>query len=77
MLGLWEWGFLSYFYSKNSHNSEENGHMGKNFKLVLKPICKVFIKYQANAMFCSLCLRSGNAIFGGRRKRKKVGNPHI
>ena len=67
--------FLAIFTPKNSHNSGENGRIGKKFKLVLKTIYKkVFLKYQANARFPSLCLPSGNAIFGsGRRKRKRRG----
>ncbi len=41
---------------------------------------KVFLKYQVNARFPSLCLASENAIFGGgkrkpRKKKKKVGKP--
>ena len=35
---------------------------------------KVFLKYQCNARFPSLCLASENAIFGSGM-RKKVGNP--
>ena len=39
---------MSYFYSKNGHNSGENDCNGKKYKLVLKTIeyKKVFLKYQ-------------------------------
>ena len=49
------------------------------FTLVLETTYKkVFLKYQINARFPSLCLASENAIFGGgkrRKKKKKVGKP--
>ncbi len=54
--------FLSYFYSKKAHNSVENYYIGKKFKLVLKTTYKkLFLKYQDNARFLSLCLASPNA----------------
>ena len=41
--------FLSYFYSKNGHNSVENYCVGKKFKLVLQTTYKkLFLKYQNN-----------------------------
>ncbi len=44
----------------------------KKFKLVLKTTHKkLFLKYQDNARFPSLCLVSENAIFGSRRRRRK------
>ena len=50
-----------------------NDHTGKKFTLALKTTCKkVFLKYQVNEWFPSLCLASENAIFGcGKRRRKK------
>ena len=68
---------MLYFYSKNGRNSVENDRTGKKFTLVLKTIYKkVFLKYQVNARFPSLCLVSENAIFGGGKRRKKiVGKP--
>ncbi len=60
VLGLRGW-ILSYFYSKNTHNSGENDHISKKFKLVLKTIYKkVSPKYQASQTFPSLCYASGN-----------------
>ncbi len=54
-----EKAFLSYFYSKNGHNSVENYCIGKKFKLVLKTTYKkLVLKYQSNARFPSLCLAS-------------------
>ncbi len=59
----------------------ENDRTRKKFTLVLKTIYKkVFLKYQVNTRFPSLCLASENAIFGGgkkprRKKKKKVGKP--
>ncbi len=54
--------FLSYFYSKNGHNSAENDRTRKKFKLVLKTTYeKLVLKYQGNARFTSLCLASENA----------------
>ncbi len=48
------------------------GVLEKKIELVLKTIYKKgFIRYQANARFPSLCLPSGNAIFGNGRRRKK------
>ncbi len=53
--------FLSYFYSKNGHNSVENYCIRKKFKLVLTTTYKkLFLKYQVNAWFPSLCLASEN-----------------
>ncbi len=64
--------FLSYFYSKTAHNSVENDHTRKKFTLVLMTTYKkVFLKYQVNTRFPSLCLASENAIFGGRRKPRR------
>ncbi len=63
---------LSYFYSKNNHDSVENVRTGKKFTLVLKTTYKkVFLNYQVNTRFPSLCLASENAIFGGRRRRRR------
>ncbi len=54
--------FLSYFYSKNGHNSVENDRTRKKFKLVLKTTYKnLSLKYQDSARFPSLCLASENA----------------
>ncbi len=54
--------FLSYFYSKNAHKSVENYYIGKKFALVLKSTYKkLFLKYQVNTRFPSLCLASKNA----------------
>ncbi len=54
--------FLTYFYSKNAHNSVENYYIGKKFTLVLKTTYKkLVLKYQGNARFPSLCLASENA----------------
>ena len=37
---------------------------------------KVFLNYQVNIRFPSLCLASENAIFGsGRRRKKKAASP--
>ncbi len=53
--------FLSYFYFKKSHNSVENDSTRKKFKLVLKTTYKkLFLKYQDNARFPSMCLASEN-----------------
>ncbi len=73
VFGLWECIFKLYFCSKNGHNSVENDRTGKIFTLVLKTTYKkVFLKYQVNTWFPSLCLASGNAKFsGGRRKNSK------
>ncbi len=52
--------------------SVENDHTGKKIILVLKTTFKkVFIKYQVNARIPSLCLVSENAVFRGRKRRKK------
>ena len=54
--------FFSFFYSKNGRNSIENCHIGKKCKLVLKTTNnKLFLKYQDNARFPSLCLAPENA----------------
>ncbi len=67
---------MLYFYSKNGHNSVETDRTGKKFTLALKTTYKkVFLKYQVNSRFTSLCLASENAIFGGGKKKKKVGKP--
>ncbi len=67
---------MLYFYSKNGHNSVENDRTGKKITPVLKTTYKkVFLKYQINARFPSLCLASENDIFGGGKRRKKVGKP--
>ncbi len=65
--------FSSYFYSKNGHNSQANyDRTGKKFTLVLMTTYKkVFLKYQVNTRFPSLCLASENAIFGGGRKPRR------
>ncbi len=56
--------FLSYFYSKNAHNSVENDHIRKKFKLALKTTYnKLLLKYQDNARFPSLCLDPERALF--------------
>ncbi len=62
---------MLYFYSKNGHNVVENDHTGKKITLVLKTTYKVFLKYQVNARFPSLCLVSENAISGGRKKEEE------
>ncbi len=67
--------FLSYFYSKNGHNSVENYCIKTEFKLVLRNTYKnLFLKYQDNTRFPLLCLATENAIFGSGRRRKK-SNP--
>ena len=54
--------FLSYFYSKNGHNWVEKYRIRINLKLVLKTTWKkLFLKYQDNARFPSLCLVSENS----------------
>ncbi len=66
--------FCAIFLLKNSHNSVENDRTGKKFTLVLKAIYKkLFLKYQVNARFPSLCLVS--VFGGGKRRKKKVGKP--
>ncbi len=42
VLGLQEWTFETFFYSKNGHNSGENDHNSKKFTLLLKTIYEVF-----------------------------------
>ncbi len=73
--------FLSYFYSKNGHNSVENYCIGKKFKLVLKTTYKkLVLKYQGNARFRSLCLASENAFliyFYSKKGHNSVENDHI
>ncbi len=45
----------------------------KNCNFVLKTTYKkLFLKYQNNARFPSLCLASDNASFGGRNRKKSV-----
>ncbi len=54
---------LSYFYSKNGHNSRENYHIRTKFKLVLMTTYKVSLnslKHQDNARFPSWLLASEN-----------------
>ncbi len=47
------------FVLKNSHNSVENNCINRKFILLLKTTYKkVFLKYQLNAVFPSLCLAS-------------------
>ena len=47
----------------------------KKITLVLKTTYKkVFLKYQVNARFPSLCLVSENAIFGGGKRGRKKKN---
>ncbi len=54
--------FLSYFYSKNNHNSSEIGRIGNKSKIVLKiTYKKLSLKYRDNARFPSWCLASENA----------------
>ncbi len=65
------WDIISRAYD----NSVENDRTGKKFTLVLKTTYKVVPKYQVNTRFPSLCLASGNAIFGGGRRKKEVGKP--
>ncbi len=71
--------FWAIFLLNNGHNSAENDRTGKKFTFVLKTTyMKVFLKYQVNTRFPSLCLASGNGIFGSERrknkkKKKKVG----
>ncbi len=49
---------MSYFYSKK-HNSVENDHTRKKFKLLLKTTYKnVFLRYQLNQRFLLLCYAS-------------------
>ncbi len=77
VLGLLEWSFVIFLLTKAAI-AQEKITTSQYLKLVLKTIYKKgFIKYHANAMFHSLCLPSGNPIFGGgrRRRKKKVGNP--
>ncbi len=69
----WEWILELYFYSKNGHNSGANDRTGKKFLFVLKTTYKkVFLKYQVNPWFPSMCLASRNAIFGGGRRKKNT-----
>ncbi len=74
--------FWPIFLLKNGHNSVENDRTRKKCTLDLKTIFKnVFLKYQVNTRFPSLCLASENDIFGGgrkprrRRRKKKVSKP--
>lgn len=43
----------------------------------LKITHKVFLKYQRNGRFSSLCLVPGNAIFGCRGRKKKSVTPYL
>ncbi len=55
-----------------NHHSGENHRIRKN-NLVMKTIYKkIFLKYQANTRLPSLCLASGNSIFG--KGDKNIGN---
>ena len=47
--------FRPIFTQKIGHNSGENDHTGKKITFVLKTIYKVFLKYQVNTRFPSLC----------------------
>ena len=73
--------FLSYFYSKNDHNSVENDRIGKKFKLVLKTTYKkLFLKYPDNQRFPSMCLASENAFlsyFYSKNGHNSIENDRI
>ncbi len=70
--------FMSYFHSKNSHNSMENHRIQINFKLVPKTSCKkLFLKCQDNARFPSLSLASQNVFlsyFYSKKCHNSEGN---
>ena len=53
-------GFISYLYSKNGHNSVQNGHMGKKFKTCFEDHLEGFPKIKLNQRFPSLWNVSGN-----------------
>ena len=66
------------FYSKNSHNSVENDHIRKKFKLILKTTYKkLFLKYLVNAKFPLLSLASENALLCYIFTPKKNGHNSV
>ena len=67
VLGPREWIFRILLLKKQPKVASEKNKLG--LKTTYK---KVFIKYQANARFPSVCLPSGNAIFSRGRRWKKM-----
>ncbi len=80
VFGVWECMFEQ-FLLKKDHNSVEKGCLGKKFKLVLKiTYKKLFLKYQLNTRFRSLCLTSKYwflTYFYSKQGHNSVENGHL
>ncbi len=65
-----------FLLKKTAITRVDNDHTRKKFTLVLNTTYKnVFLKYQVNARFLSLCFVSENFHRRKKEEKKKVGSP--